>query len=169
LWIFAGTEAPTAGKSVEHPSNKAADFESRLTHAVMYLNGSKKTEKQESESEEHDLEGLRRVEQVYIGVATIRAIFPDVTKISKKVLDAFTLIPFLKVGPRGIRRLVRSLEYVQYGRVMGSNLPQKWNLQMEIGDQLFEHWAWKNKEDSEEDCVEITSRAGKEYSADYCT
>jgi hypothetical protein len=158
LWIFAGTEAPTAGKSGEHPSNKAPDFESRLSHTVMYLGGHKKSDKQERSIEERDIERLRRVEQVYIGVATIRSAFSDVTKISKKVLRAFSLIPGAKVGPRGISRFVRSFEYVQYGRVMGSNLPEKWYEQMEVGEQLFEQW--KAEEDSEELLVEIRSRAG---------
>ncbi|MGP0018507.1 MAG: AAA family ATPase [Candidatus Sulfotelmatobacter sp.] len=157
LWIFAGTEAPTAGKSKEHPSNKAPDFESRLSRAVMYL-GYRKSEDPDATADEHLLDQLRRVEQVYIGVATIRAIFPDVTKISKKVLTAFSLIPPDKVGPRGIKRLVTSLVYVQYGRVMGNNLPEKWFEPMQIDRQLVERW--EDEEDSEELLVEIRSRAG---------
>jgi hypothetical protein len=159
LWVFAGTEAPTDGKGADHFSNKAPDFESRLTQQVMYLGGEKKSDKHERSIEERNLERLRRVEQVYIGVATIRSVFPDVTKISKKVLKAFTLIPGGKVGPRGIRRFVRSFEYVQYGRVVGSNLPAKWHEQMEVSEPLFERW--KEEEDSEALLVEIRSRAGR--------
>lgn len=157
LWVFAGTEAPTAGKSKEHLSNKAVDFETRLSRPVMHLSRDPRSEEQAERGEERNLERLRRVEQIYLGVATIRQVFPDVTKVSKKVLEAFRLIDPAKVGPRDIRRFVRSFEYVQYGRVMGINLPDLWHEQMEVDDHQFE--TWKNEEDNETSLVEIRSRA----------
>jgi len=156
FWIFAGTDAPTAGKSQDHLSNKALDFESRLSHPIMHL-GYAKSENNNSENPDHALNVLRRVEQIYIGVATIRAVFPEVTKISKKVLKAFSLIPPETVGPRGIRRLVMSLECVQYGRVMGNNLPEKWYQQMRIPELLVD--SWREQVDSEDLLVEIRSQA----------
>lgn len=156
LWIFAGTSGPAASATEkEHPSNKAVDFESRLTRPVMHLGGAEGPLRELRSNEERDLAALREVEQVYLGVATIRQVFSDVTKISKKVLEAFRLIPE-KVGPRGIRRFVRSFEYIQYGRVMGNNLPDRWNEQMEVNDQLFGRW--KEEQDGEHLLVEIWSR-----------
>jgi len=158
LWIFAGTEAPTAGKDHESKSNKAPDFETRLTRPVMYLSGLRSEAKQDSQDtlSEERLQELRRVEQVYLGVAAVRREFEDVTRVSKKVLEAFSLIDPDKIGPRGIRRFVRSFEYVQYSRVMRNNLPDKWHVQMEIVPRLYEHW--RTGEDSENLLVEIKSR-----------
>jgi hypothetical protein len=163
LWIFAGTERPVNQKN-RHASDKALDFESRLTHEVMNLNGIKKSDgKQTSNEEEHE-EDPEQLEQIYIGVATIRSLFPDVTKISKKVLWAFNIIdssrtglPDSLKGPRGIRRFVNSFVYVQYGRVMQSNLPKGWNKQWAVNDGLFKNW--EAVHDSEDLLVEIKSRA----------
>jgi hypothetical protein len=150
LWIFAGTAAPTEGTK---KPDKAQDFESRLSHEIMYLNGSGKPQ---SQRHSKSIDPSLRVEQVYIGVATIRSAFPDVTKISKKVLKAFSLIDPISVGPRGIGRFVRSFEYVQYGRVMAKNLPPKWREHLEIDETEFNRW--ETEEESEKHLVEISSR-----------
>jgi hypothetical protein len=160
LWIFAGTERPVKDL---HASNKAQDFESRLSHEVMYLNGLKKSDGKQTSNEEEPEADLEQLEQIYIGVATIRALFPDVTKISTKVLWAFNII-YSKTGqddslkgPRGIRHFVNSFPYVQYGRVMQSNLPVGWNKRMAVDNQFFRDW--DKVIDSEELLVEIKSRA----------
>jgi hypothetical protein len=163
LWIFAGTKRPVDPKKPS-ASDKALDFESRLSHEVLYLNGLKKSDEKQTNDEESQ-EDPEQLEQIYIGVATIRAVFPDVTKISKKVLRAFNILdssnkpgrPDSLKGPRGIRRFVNSFEYVQYGRVMKNNLPKGWNKQMAVDDRFFREW--DRIDDSEEQLVEIKSRA----------
>ena len=155
LWVFAGTEPPVTSEARNHPSDKAEDFESRLTQ-LMYLSryrGSGGSEVRE----EQKVEKLRTVEQIYIGVATIRQLFPDVTKVSTKVLRAFDLIDPEEVGPRGIKRLVQSFQDVQYGRVLGHNLPDNWNTQVKVDSHAFEQWT--KLEDSERMLVEIRSQA----------
>lgn len=150
LWLFAGTATPTESSS---PANKWTDFESRLTGGVMELNGGEDSAHEGAAGQTRSQ--LRAVEQIYIGVATIRDSFPDVTKISKKVLDAFALIDFKEFGPRGIRRFVRSFRYVQYGRVMGVNLPEKWADQMRVVPREYNRWL--EEDDSESQLVEIKS------------
>jgi hypothetical protein len=160
LWIFAGTERPVNPKS--HASDKALDFESRLSHEVMYLNGLKRPDSKQASTEEDSAEDPEQLEQIYIGVATIRTVFPDVTKISKHVLRAFNIIDSKKPGlpdslkgPRGIRRFVNSFEYVQYGRVVKGNLPKAWHKQMAVDERLFREW--DKPDHSEEQLVEIKS------------
>jgi hypothetical protein len=152
LWLFAATEVPSAAKNA---STKWSDFESRLSAPVMALTGDRDSESRRLDAG-RDVEELRSVEQVYIGVSTVHSVFPDVTKISTKVLEAFSLIDIDKVGPRGIRRFVRSFRYVQYGRVMEINLPENWAAQMGVvGRELVR---WKEQRESEAQLVEIKSR-----------
>ncbi|HSE18458.1 MAG TPA: hypothetical protein VLB46_15500 [Pyrinomonadaceae bacterium] len=155
LWIFAGTEAPQVNRNA---SDKAQDFDSRLTQPVMFLSGSHDSQRKDSTSpqttEQQKAESLGKLEQIYIGVSAIRQLYPDVTRISKKVLEAFSLIN-PEVGPRGIRRLVRSLEYVQYARVIGSNLPELWHKRMQIEDSTFK--MWDKTPDSDKLLVDIRS------------
>jgi len=155
LWIFAGTEAP---REDPNASDKALDFESRLTQPLMFLSGSSDSQPQDSRSEQTDeqkrAESLRKLEQIYIGVSAIRQLYPEVGRISKKVLEAFSLIN-PEIGPRGIRRLVRSLEFVQYGRVIKNNLPESWHKRMQIDNTAFQ--MWDKTPDSEKLLVDIRS------------
>jgi len=142
LWIFAGTEFSSGQQATEH----LPDFESRLSAPVMRLN---------DQSDDKDFQELRSVEQVYIGVAAIRNAFEDVNKVSSRILDAFRILPS-SVGPRGIRRLVRSLEYVQYGRVMAHNLPRGWSDTMRIEHNLLRNWEDSHKNET---LIEIKSKS----------
>ena len=134
LWLFAGTEFASERSASDH----LPDFESRLSAPAMVLNGA---------SDDAGFENLRRVEQVYVAVAAIRRVLPDVNKVSDKVLQSFRILP-PGVGPRGIRRLVRSLEYVQYGRIMERNLPRDWHERLGIDHQLLLDWQQKVEDDS---------------------
>lgn len=152
MWIFAGTKRP-----MDTPDGKGRDFESRLSHEVMYLNGL-------SDGSQAANKDLAQLENVYIGVATIRSQFPDVTKISQKVLRAFSLINTSQQGlhdslkgPRGIRRFVNSFEYVQYGKVVQTNLFKGWNEQMAVNSDSFQ--SWEADPDNADQLVEIKSRA----------
>jgi len=147
MWLFAGTAVPEVGRT----SNKWPDFESRLTSPIMDLAG--RRERVGMEENKERMDQLRMVEQVYIGVATVCAAFPDVTKISRKVLEAFSLMNIETIGPRGIRRLVQRFRYVQYGRVMATNLPVEWEKQAGVEAIKFEHW--KKEEDSEKLLVDV--------------
>lgn len=148
LWIFAGTEQPTRAAGGAHPSDKAEDFESRLTLPVLRLID-------RGTLTEDEFARFQAVERIYIGVATIRAIYPDVKKISERVLEAFQAIPD-DTGPRGIKRFVRSFEYIQYGKVTKANLPRDWHKLMTIKPQLFQHWDEAKEDDTS--LVEIRSQ-----------
>jgi len=146
LWLFAGTHVPDEASK----STKAADFMSRQTRFFQLYTGIPE-------------EDLSTVEQVYIGVAAIRGAFPEVNQVSKKVLNAFTLLP-AEVGPRATKRLVHSFRYVQYGRVMAHNIPANWPDTLGVPaatrsrafTQLLEKW--NAMPDPEKDLVEIRSR-----------
>ncbi|MFZ1005530.1 MAG: AAA family ATPase, partial [Candidatus Sulfotelmatobacter sp.] len=80
VWVFAGTERPMSQKGAEHDkSDKASDFESRLTLPPVDLKVGSASEDQ--------------VEKVYLGVSLLRKAFPDVRWVSKKVLQAFHSLP----------------------------------------------------------------------------
>src|SRR5712692_1388125 len=70
-WVFAATKPPKAGTS-----SKVSDFVSRLTLEPVTL---------EVTGKEDDA----RLEKVYLGVALLRSEFPDVRRITEKVLYAF--------------------------------------------------------------------------------
>jgi hypothetical protein len=104
---------------------------------------------------------LSRVEQIYIGVASIREAFPEVSHVSEKVLKAFSLFP-AKAGARAIKRFVRSFNYVQYGRVVEQNIPEKWyeDIPEQERENAFEQLLaeWQAQPDIEAELVEIRSR-----------
>ncbi len=173
MWIFAGTERPASEGTAtpENQADKGADFESRLTTPVLYLNRNTTVRDVDADLTQEELsdirisdasmfskdkiEDLAMVEQVYVGVAAICQTYPDVSKVSKKVLWAFRLIP--QQGPRSIRRFVRSFQYVQYGRVMDHNLPKGWHKAFAIGHDLIREWM--KAKDDEQSLVEIRTHA----------
>ncbi len=154
IWLFAGTESPGSSHKSHgtQKSDKGSDFESRLTEKPVFLNhGGGDNAFDTGESKEVIVERCK-VEQVYVGVSAIRSEFPDVNRVSRKVLWAFRLLP-PDLGYRGIRRFVRSFQYVQYSRVISANLPNDWALTHGIGRDLQSKF-----EDEKEDCVPIRSR-----------
>lgn len=177
FWVFAGTEQPVPrSQSVSHDrSEKGSDFESRLTSSPfdLKLNVGTTDERQRVLEEE-----LARMEKVYIGVAAIRNVFPDVRLVSSKVLSAFKLMP-MDVGPREISRFVKAFEFVQYGRVTERNLPKNWYTAYgpkepaadaidglrSVHRELQEAWdakitIWKNSQESDDFFVAIRGESG---------
>ncbi len=126
LWVFAGTAKPvrrtqdlSKGRALVEPddrTDKGSDFESRLTLPPLDLESVPETGSE-----------LATMEKIYVGVAAIRAAFPDVSLISKKVLAAFSILPH-DVGPREITRWVKTFGFVQYGRICAKNLPTNWDV-----------------------------------------
>ena len=171
MWIFAGTERPNQ-PGEDTKSDKGSDFESRLSGPILYLNRRRSGHQKAGEMVEDvhkkdpdrrkpdrpkrdELQELTEVEQVYVGVAAIRATYEEVNKVSEKVLRAFRILP-PNVGPRGIMRFVRSFQYVQYSRVMDRNLPKEWYKEFDINHDLINQW--ENTEDSDDSLVEIRTR-----------
>ncbi len=100
VWVFAGTERPMSQKGAEHDkSDKASDFESRLTLPPVDLKVGSASEDQ--------------VEKVYLGVSLLRKAFPDVRWVSKKVLQAFHSLP-RDLEAREIKHFVESFVDIQY-------------------------------------------------------
>jgi hypothetical protein len=140
VWVFAGTERPSATDLLHgDKSDKASDFESRLTLEPLDLRIRDKS-KEESEA---------RIEKVYLGVSLLRSAFPDVRKVSKKVLQAFhTLPPSLEA--RELKHFVKSFFDIQYGTVKAKNIP------IERFKQLCGNTKnWSDQPEEEADIVEI--------------
>ncbi|MTI33225.1 ATP-binding protein [Xanthovirga aplysinae] len=114
FWIFAGTERPVRPTDPEwNKSNKASDFESRLTMPPLNL--------------EIDLSQTQevlqaRLEKVYLGVTLLMATYPDIQRVSKKVLRTFhSLQPDL--GIRELKHFVNSFKDIKLGEVVSENIP----------------------------------------------
>lgn len=114
FWIFAGTERPVKPNDPEwNKSNKASDFESRLTMPPLNL---------EIDVSRSDEVLQARLEKVYLGVTMLMALFPDVQRVSKKVLRTFhSLQPDL--GMRELKHFVRSFREIKLGEVVSENVP----------------------------------------------
>ncbi|MDD5168415.1 MAG: ATP-binding protein [Syntrophales bacterium] len=140
VWIFAGTENPIEyGKNKEDKSPKASDFVSRLTISPLNIKNIDETEKEKA-----------RVEKVYIGVTLLKTIFPDVRRVSNKVLALFTHIKH-EIEIRELKQFVKKFNDIQYGEVKSKNVPTNWlknnkAVQVDIED-------WKKKEEG--DMIEI--------------
>lgn len=108
LWIFAGTEEPTASSA----SDKGQDLEQRLSGPVFHF-------REASQTRESD---ITKTERVYVGVSCLLQRFPEVNRVSPQVLQAFWMMT--GAVPREVRRFVWDFDDVQYSRVMGHNLPR---------------------------------------------
>jgi hypothetical protein len=119
-WIFAGTQHPTDTEDTnrQYRSDKGSDFVSRLTLPVRDL-------RREIGDDEEEQE---KTERVYLGVSLIRTVFPDVLKVSTKVLQMFHGLPKSntegrEIGAREIEHFVKSFVHVQYSEVLSKNIP----------------------------------------------
>jgi hypothetical protein len=107
FWLFADTKHPTASKTTK----KASDFVSRLTLKPLEM----------SIGPNDDSE----LENVYLGVALVRAEFPDVREVSTHVLEAFRQLN-KGISIRDIRQFVASFMDVKMSEVRWENLPKQW-------------------------------------------
>jgi len=115
VWFFAGTRHPApVGAPASEQAPKASDFVSRLTlQPVVEFDVEKDDEK------------FARLEKVYLGVANLRFEYPDVRKVSKKVLSAFHLIrPATSI--RDLSHFVKAFKDIQYGKVLAKNVPRRY-------------------------------------------
>ena len=116
MWIFAGTAKPS-----EHgcdPATKAKDFESRLTIAPLSFD-----RPDLSITERPGTDDEIRLERVYLGAAILTAQFPDVLRVTRKVLQLFHLLPD-SCTLRDLVKLISGFEDVQLGRVHSGNVPK---------------------------------------------
>jgi hypothetical protein len=136
VWVFAGTERPSSQKGKRRDrSEKAGDFESRLTLEPLDLGVGNRSED--------------NVEKVYLGVSLLRGAFPDVRRVSKKVLEAFYNLP-PNLEAREIKHFVESFVDIQYGEVRTRNLVLG-RLQSLCGNIK----GWKDEPENQSDMVEI--------------
>jgi hypothetical protein len=114
VWVFAGTEHPSARADYrEDKSEKASDFVSRLTLGPLDL----KIDDKLKEDEENEA----KLEKVYLGVSLLRSLFPDVRRVSTKVLRAFHTLP-ISVEARELKHFVKAFTDIQYGEVRAKNI-----------------------------------------------
>jgi hypothetical protein len=106
FWLFAGTKAPEA------TARKASDFESRLTLKPLHLTP--------APDENHN-----RLENVYLGVAMLRAEFPDVREVSSHVLDLFHQLE-ATISIRQFRQFIKDFVDIKSGEVRYANVPRSW-------------------------------------------
>lgn len=114
-WIFSGTERPELG----NPSDKGADFVSRLTMGTIRIDEETSEPLTPAESES------MRLEKVHTGVSILLNQFKDVRKISEPVLRMFQMLPD-QTKIRDIKHFVKKFQDVQYSRVMSHNVPSNW-------------------------------------------
>ncbi len=145
VWIFAGTERPVKeGDEKRNSSTKASDFESRLTLPPFDLKINMKNTVEQNEA---------RVEKVYLGVSLLRKEFPDVRRVSERVLELFHFFnPDLQV--REIEHFVKAFTNIQYGDVLVNNVPVKW-LEKQDWIKHVDLGNWKRQSHNEGDKVEI--------------
>ena len=124
VWMFAGTRSPE--ENSEEDGQKASDFLSRLTVPPLKF------------CMREDELTFARIEKVYIGVALICRVFPDVRLVSEKVLRLFHELP-VEMGVREVEHFVRKFGDVQYGKVMSRNVPMAALAQMrEVDVDIWE-------------------------------
>jgi hypothetical protein len=123
LWVFAGTEDPVKKRperaghgAAPDTQRKASDFVSRLTTPPLSLQVEEKTK---ADSERIQLE--ERLEKVYVAATLVKASFPDVRWISRKVIECFYhLDPSVEV--RDVERFVKAFRDIQLGEVTWKNV-----------------------------------------------
>lgn len=126
-WIFAGTdlEAQQSAKG-----DKVSDFLSRMTYVACIDHASllkqRCADKRHAESLQAEAALLDelRLEQVYLAAAMIHRAYGDVSQISTAMLNYFASLEPGAAPARSIRRIVRSLRNVQYGKITLRNLPE---------------------------------------------
>lgn len=118
IMVFASTKQPQAdeGESGD-TTQKWSDFKSRLTTSEPYEFGVNLDDPSQVEE--------AQVEKLYLGVSLLRTVYPDVLKVTEKVLHAFRHLP-VHTGARDIEKLVRSCHHIQHGVVSSGNLPRDW-------------------------------------------
>jgi hypothetical protein len=113
VWIFAGTDLEGAsGKK----GDKVEDFKSRMTMIAQF-----DYESLSKKREDATLIDDARLEQVYLGASLIRQLYPDVRLVSESVLKVFHKLDPAKAPARTIRKLIRLLRSVQYGKITEEN------------------------------------------------
>jgi len=133
VWIFAGTRSK-AEKSkstdisdkLKMQGEKLSDFNSRMTlrekidYQSIYDIGKNKNEK-------NRIEHQAKLEQLYLGAVLIRSYFPDVNEISFNILKYLYIQKPEDESSRELRKLIRSLRNVQYGRITCNNCGPEWD------------------------------------------
>jgi len=124
VWIFAGTDLEGAsGKK----GDKVEDFKSRMTMIAQFDYQSLAKMRDDA-----TLIDDARLEQVYLGAALIRQFYPDIRLVSKSILHVFHRLDPAQAPARTIRKLIRLLRSVQYGKLTEENC-RAWEMNLPVG------------------------------------
>lgn len=119
VWVFAGTKL---GEDELRKAEKLSDFKSRvsLIKAIDY----KSLKGAAGPGERFYSEA--RLEQVYLGAVMLRSSYSDIGRVSMEVLQYFQSLDPSEAPARKIRKLIESLENVQYGTVTRRKNCRNW-------------------------------------------
>ena len=169
VWVFAGTRHPESDDSqksnptaVDTKPEKGSDFASRLTLGVINVTNASAVNTEDSLDEASSRRlakssiDMRAIEQVYLGVSTLRHEFPDVRQVSEVVLRAFWELPH-EATVREIKHFVRRFRDIQYGEVTARSVPDRWP--EDSGDLNQTRWRswWVNQVYSDKADVRIVT------------
>jgi hypothetical protein len=114
VWVFAGTKLEE--ETMRH-GEKLSDYKSRMTLIKSIDYESLRNQTQDKVKMENEA----RLEQVYLGTAIIRKMYPDVQWIGYDVLERFHDENPAESPARNIAKKVAALTNVQYGRITRAN------------------------------------------------
>ena len=137
FWVFAGTRMPSTGDN----SDKGSDFETRLTRRPPF-------EMTIDPKMASDVKGAL-LERTYVGAAMILRFFPDVRRVSRKVLEAINILPG-SMSAREIGQFVKGFRNVQYGMVTSMNLRPTWSEDHDVQPEAVKDWNKKWTTEAEE-------------------
>ncbi len=120
VWMFAGTKFEDEQLK---RAEKLSDLKSRIS---LVKNIDYKSLRRESGRGER-FYAQARLEQVYLGAMMLRKEYSDVSEVGLEVLNYFYSLDPSESPARRIRKLVQSLESVQYGRITGDRNCQNWD------------------------------------------
>jgi hypothetical protein len=124
IWIFAGTKTLKSTKtkssldSDRRKSTKDSDFVSRLTNGEILLTDTT----QNLSSQAPQMNHLRRLERVYVGVNMLQNRYRDLRYVTAEVLFYFYRVN-PDVSMRKVRHFVDKIRDVEYAKVSRRNLP----------------------------------------------
>ena len=119
VWVFAGTKL---GEDERMRAEKLSDFRSRvsLIKAIDYKS------LKSAAGPGNRFYAEARLEQVYIGAVMLRSAYSDIGRVSMDVIRYFQSLDPSEAPARKIRKLVETLENVQYGTVTKKKNCRNW-------------------------------------------
>lgn len=126
VWIFAGTHDLTQDQEEKAQSDreegvKGSDFMSRINGPIVHLRADYINERGLDGTNVYKI-SEQQLEQVYIAVSLIKAKYPDISTISRGVLEFFRDAELI-YGIRSLEMVISRLRNVSHGKLTEDNLP----------------------------------------------